>query len=215
MADGALLRRVMVRLRVMAGEAERARRSEGRHGCRSMASIAGQMRVNRWLVRSHDLSGTMAGGAVPVCGMMVVVAAGAIGGLGCGSKRDRRLVTLYTGDFPVRRVSETHLAHPWGVTKDRHLNCDVLRIGKLGFLVAGRALTRSGTLMMADLAPTRRLECQGPSLATKIVAGEAGEASMACVGKGVAGRGGKLGPLPGRILFGRNCPLSPSPSRCD
>ena len=215
MADGALLRGVMVHLRVMTGQAKRARGRERRNCRRGMASITGHMRIYRRLVRLHDLRRTMAGGAVPVRRMVIFVAAGAVSGLWSGRKGDRRLMTLYAGNLRVLRMSKVHLASPWCVAKDRHLNCHVLRIGELGPLVTFRALARGGTLMMADLAPTGHLKRQGSSLRTEIVAGEAGEASVAWMGEGVTRRDLDVRPPPGRILLGRGCPLPAGASRCD
>jgi hypothetical protein len=121
--------------------------------------------------------------------MVVSMTAGTAGGLLGGSEADRRLVALHAGDFAVRLMGKVHLPRPQGMTGDRHLDGHPLGIGEFGFLVTDGAVTSGGTLVMADLTPTGRLERQRPPFGSEIVAGEAGESAMAFVGEGVAGGG--------------------------
>jgi hypothetical protein len=193
----------------MTGQAERSSRSQGRHSGRSMTSVARQVRVHRRLVRGHDLCGAMAGGAVPIDGMVVSMAAGAVSGLRRGSEADWGLVAFHAGDLAVRLMGKVHLSRPQAMTKDRHLDSHRSWIGELGFVVAGGAVARSGTLMMADLTPAGGLKCQRLPPGAKIVASEAGESAMTLVGEGVAGGGRCCEATPRWIVPGRR--VTPTP----
>jgi hypothetical protein len=121
--------------------------------------------------------------------MVISMTAGTSGGLLGGREADRCLVALHAGDFAVLLMGKVHLPCPQGMTGDRHLDGHPLGIGELGFLVTDGAVTRGGTLVMANLAPAGGLERQRTPFRAEIVAGEAGESAMAFVGEGVAGGG--------------------------
>ncbi|HET9465025.1 MAG TPA: hypothetical protein VFO71_05825, partial [Gemmatimonadales bacterium] len=94
-------------------------------------------------------------------------------------------MTLPAADLAMRVMIEVHLPRPQAMTEDCNLNGHRLGISELGFLVTDGAVTLGRPLVMADLTPAGRLECQAPSLRAEIVAGEAGESAMALVGEGV------------------------------
>ena len=83
-ADGALLFGVMVGRAPMAGKAEGARRLQRRDGALRVALVAGLVRIDRGRVRLDDFRGSVTGGAVSPCGVVVLVA-----GRACSSRPAR------------------------------------------------------------------------------------------------------------------------------
>src|SRR5262245_21734564 len=73
MADGALLRLVMIGLAPLTGEAERPGRLQGRNSCGGVAFVAGPMRIHRRGVGLDDAFGAMARRAVDARRVVVVV----------------------------------------------------------------------------------------------------------------------------------------------
>jgi len=180
-----------------------------------MATAAGEVHVHQRLVRGQDLRGAMAGGAVPVCGVVVFMAAGTADSLRCRSEADRRLMALHAGDVLVGLMGKVYLPPPRLMTEHRHLNIHGFGTGELGILMADGAITRGGILVMADLAPAGWLEREGPPFGPEIVAGEAGKSFMAFMGEGVAGGDGHFDPILGRVVLRGGCPLPPAASRRD
>ena len=190
MALAAFLRRVVVYAGGMTAETECPLRCELRDRRLVMAFHAAGMGIDRRRVSLADLCGLVAGCAIGLTGMVIVVAGDASLGSWLRLEGDGGGMTLRACDLPVFRVVEDHRPSPRCMLGNRDLDrqraCDLHLVGRMtvGALRAGRGL------VMTDLTAAWRLKRQTRALARRGVAGDAGQRLVAVMREGVTGGGG-------------------------
>ena len=174
---------VVVGLAAMAGETERAGRLQRGDGALCMALVAGLVRIDRRRVRLDDFRRPVTGCAVPSCGMVVLVTRGAFRHRWFGLEAHSDRVALYACQVRMLLMLEGDFARARKLPRHRYRHGHQVRMRQLGRLVAGRALARGRPLVVADLAPARRLERQLARRRRCRVAGDAGESAMGFDGR--------------------------------
>jgi hypothetical protein len=169
----------------MTGQAERTGWREPGDRGRLMTLVAPGMGGSWGLVRRGNVGRLMAAGAITICRMMVVVAADTSCDSWLRLEAHRRGVTLHAPELRMFAMLEADRAPPGWMFSHCHLHRDLVGGLQLWPLMTCGAVASGRTLVMADLAATRRLEGQIAPSGTGAVTSDAGESAMAVMGEAV------------------------------
>ena len=151
-----------------------------------MAGVAGSVGGGNILaVRRPQLLSRVAGCAGPAGGVVISVAVTAPAGGRSRRETDRLGVALDAAERSVHRMSKFHRAAARCAVPDRDADRQRQRLKALPGTVAGCTIGLLRPLMMTDLAPSWPLEGEAAMLGSGGVTGNAGQAPVPRMGKGV------------------------------